>query len=670
MMTNGELNQFILHYLTKDKTHSAIMLTGSWGTGKSYYIQNVLVPFLKEDHKKECVTVSLYGLKSISEVSKNIYLELRAKALSAKGEAAIAGKLIAKTIAKGVVGRLGIDLSVDSSTMQKLYESVDLSNRLVILEDVERSQIGILELLGYVNSLVEQDGVKVLLVANEEEILKNHYCEETELSAFEQGWIDDEQKPRSAKRMSEDAQKYLSVKEKTVSDTVQFTGEYTSAILQIIDSFDNSMLKKFANDASARTILNLMDIYKHHNLRSLIFACQKSVDIMESLDAPYGEDFVESIFFGIICFTFRFKAGKNLKWDENEHYSIELGSESFPLFKFCFDYITRQYIDVTTIAATAAAFDKKKLYDRRKTIGDSDLQTLCTYHAHYESEVLQAVESIDRRLDDQNDISFYDYGAIAGHFNVTDLKVSLWDNKTPKIYGAPGIVRCQVNSEKIENIKFQEVPYSRFQIDWLGTRVGQLFELIGCADSRPYLGFLPKTNADINVDSYKIRDICTAFEVEYGFRACEFESSDTKELVVRLKETIKRYRDDHPKQLSEDVYNSAYNSLSFISLPAREKVWRIYSQFKEVIDSGFKEMSRFSGTILNLTEAQTRTDIQWLVQLRNNITHAPKTTEQDIPNAIYSRLRIAIYCSTLVRAGYPIEEIAAIIKAYFSGRVE
>lgn len=52
MMTNGELNQFILHYLTKDKTHSAIMLTGSWGTGKSYYIQNVLVPFLKETTKK------------------------------------------------------------------------------------------------------------------------------------------------------------------------------------------------------------------------------------------------------------------------------------------------------------------------------------------------------------------------------------------------------------------------------------------------------------------------------------------------------------------------------------------------------------------------------------------------------------------------------------------
>ena len=45
-------------------------------------------------------------------------------------------------------------------------------------------------------------------------------------------------------------------------------------------------------------------------------------------------------------------------------------------------------------------------------------------------------------------------------------------------------------------------------------------------------------------------------------------------------------------------------------------------------------------------------------------------TEQDIPNAIYSRLRVAIYCSVLVRAGYPIEEIVTIIKAYFNGRME
>ena len=63
-MTNEELNSYILHYLTKDKTNSAIMLTGDWGTGKSYYIQHSLKPFLEKDEngKHSCVIVSLYGL--------------------------------------------------------------------------------------------------------------------------------------------------------------------------------------------------------------------------------------------------------------------------------------------------------------------------------------------------------------------------------------------------------------------------------------------------------------------------------------------------------------------------------------------------------------------------------------------------------------------------------
>ena len=77
-----------------------------------------------------------------------------------------AGKLATKTILKGVTSFLGIDLSHSDEDMQKLFESIDLSGKLIILEDLERSGIDILEVLGYVNNLVEQDGVKVLLVAN------------------------------------------------------------------------------------------------------------------------------------------------------------------------------------------------------------------------------------------------------------------------------------------------------------------------------------------------------------------------------------------------------------------------------------------------------------------------------------------------------------------------
>ena len=39
-MTINGLNNYILHYLLKDKTGTAIMLTGEWGSGKTYYIEN------------------------------------------------------------------------------------------------------------------------------------------------------------------------------------------------------------------------------------------------------------------------------------------------------------------------------------------------------------------------------------------------------------------------------------------------------------------------------------------------------------------------------------------------------------------------------------------------------------------------------------------------------
>lgn len=171
-MTYQDLNQYILHYLTEDKTKSAIMLTAPWGSGKSFYIQNELKPFLEkgENGSHKCLVVSLYGLKELSEISKALYLESRAKFLNNNSEKMEAGKLATKTILKGVTSFLGIDLSHSDEDMQKLFESIDLSGKLIILEDLERSGIDILEVLGYVNNLVEQDGVKVLLVANEEAI--------------------------------------------------------------------------------------------------------------------------------------------------------------------------------------------------------------------------------------------------------------------------------------------------------------------------------------------------------------------------------------------------------------------------------------------------------------------------------------------------------------------
>lgn len=60
-MTFEKLNKYILHYIEEDRTKKAIMLTSPWGTGKSYYIQNELRPFLEDEKngKHKCIVVSL-----------------------------------------------------------------------------------------------------------------------------------------------------------------------------------------------------------------------------------------------------------------------------------------------------------------------------------------------------------------------------------------------------------------------------------------------------------------------------------------------------------------------------------------------------------------------------------------------------------------------------------
>lgn len=408
-MNNEELNKYIKHYLEKDQSKSAIMLTGTWGIGKSYYIQNELIPFLQDKCNHKCVAVSLYGLKSLSDISKSIYLELRTKPLKSKSEIATTGRLIAKTLAKGLISYFGVDLTSTEEEMQTLYESIDLSKTLIILEDVERSQIDILDLLGYVNNLVEQDGVKVLLVANENEIVQ---YEPIAISDEKATQADTLYRINSNRKYTEKAQKYLLFKEKTISDTIQFEGNTEQAILQIISTFKNDTLNRFANSTSAQEIYWIMFTCNQYNLRSFIFACQKSVDIFDKIEDDYEGNFLKCIFFGIIYFSLRFKAENTVQWDRSENYSIELGDKTYPLFKFCFDYIQQQKFDIAEVPAAADAFKQKQILDKKDAY-DPQLQILFKYYIHTQKEVEQAVKKISTRLQDPEDISIYNYDQIA-----------------------------------------------------------------------------------------------------------------------------------------------------------------------------------------------------------------------------------------------------------------
>lgn len=351
-MTTEECTAYIENYFNSERTRpgSAIMLTSSWGSGKSYYIDNELIKKLGRD---KCVKVSLYGLKSLDEISKAIYIEMRALQWPRRSEATRKVVLFGRTVLRGIFSYFKLNLEPKESELQDIYKSVNLEGKLVIFEDVERSSIPIVDIMGYVNNLCEQDQVKVLLVINEDEI-----CE------------------------SEDGLKaYHRIKEKTVSDTIIFSCSIETPIRNILTEFQAAeceVSEYFAN-IDVKEICSIMrdDVRGRggdgYNFRSLIFACQKTQDLFDRVyksksNIQVTPDFFADCLYSIIAFSLKFKRGD----DQNNQYSVWtsdmdspgiLGHIKYPLLKDCYDFIVTQKFDSKLFAKTVSEYPRIKQKD-------------------------------------------------------------------------------------------------------------------------------------------------------------------------------------------------------------------------------------------------------------------------------------------------------------------
>lgn len=410
-MTDQEYNLYIENYLKNDKTQSAIMLIAPWGMGKSYYIQNSLIPHLEQTTDKKCVVVSLYGLSDTKEISKAIYFETRAKAACVKSEKAQAGKIVGKTIIKGALSVVGIDLSLDDADLEKLYSSIDLTNQLIILEDLERSSISIKQVLGFVNNLVEQDGAKVLLVANEKEIKDVKQITTKDSKGEEQSkWV-----------YTEETEEYLAIKEKTVSDTILYLCDYDNAIESILNLYSESIIAHLLEGKTANgkpLIVNEINMVMadvgDYNLRSFIFACQKTADMFSDYTGEIDNEFLKHVFLGNVAFALRVKGNDDLKW-EKDISPNKLGTSKYPLYEFCKDYFKYQEIDLDAIKSSQNAFIEQSEYEQKQREMNSALSILYGFPTQ-EAEILElAVEAVRNELKSGESIPLVQYGKLANY---------------------------------------------------------------------------------------------------------------------------------------------------------------------------------------------------------------------------------------------------------------
>lgn len=412
-MTTNEYNSYIKNYLENDKTQSAIMLTAPWGTGKSYYIRNDLSRFL-EENKLSYAIVSAYGLSSIADINKELFLEIKfqktkkqCKWLATFGKTIATGAVgIGKTLLKNIA-HIDIDFDLSEPNYKKLYDLVNLKDKLIIFEDIERSSVDIIEFLGYVNSLVEQDGVKVLLVANEQEFLKT-----TDPDSQLSNQRDKNKEPSYTPRSIE----YLRKKEKTISDTIIYETDKKEALKGIIKLFfADNLSETLITEENIVDIINVMSVVKSDNLRAVMFACQKTSDIIKIYDGELDYNFVRFLLCSIIAYSCRIKSGKNTKWKNDEISPSELGTATFPLYRVCYDYINSQLLNSTKLAEAQESYSRQKKFESDKNEFNKYFVELKRFYDNTEANVSSAVSGIKELLSKNEGVEVSEYGMLANY---------------------------------------------------------------------------------------------------------------------------------------------------------------------------------------------------------------------------------------------------------------
>ena len=186
-LTEDEIKNELNDYIYNANIKYATLLNGNWGSGKTYFVKkyiNELELAFQQNKKndstkyKHPIYISLYGLNNISEIKNKILLSL------------IKNKKIKQILPLiGVCAEIGIEylssqtfIQISSNKINKIIDTFSkIDNLIIFFDDLERCNIDINSILGYINELVEHNNIKVIIVADEDKIGKINYQTNLEL---------------------------------------------------------------------------------------------------------------------------------------------------------------------------------------------------------------------------------------------------------------------------------------------------------------------------------------------------------------------------------------------------------------------------------------------------------------------------------------------------------
>ena len=158
------------------KTTGALMITGHWGCGKTYFIKNEVIPYTQKVLGKNLIMVSLFGINDLSEIPERVlyaYWDAYGKDKTGFNLGRVAD-VIAKMADSIPKLKEYVDIDKMLGRGQGIYKLIP-NDVIICLDDLERvvDSIDINNVLGVINELVENLEYKVIVIANEGFIKNN-----------------------------------------------------------------------------------------------------------------------------------------------------------------------------------------------------------------------------------------------------------------------------------------------------------------------------------------------------------------------------------------------------------------------------------------------------------------------------------------------------------------
>ena len=329
-----DLLESILDYVRSDYTDYAIMINGEWGSGKTHFwnnkIRNKIESMQLNGKRYTTIYMSLYGISNLEDISKKIFMEttqlmdknLR-KFMNSKGQETIPE--YAKT---------GIDMAnffgvTQSSNKLDYTDFFATDDKVLCFDDLERANVDVIDILGYINNFVEHDHIKTIIICNEKELSTKLKSSNLEMKTFIATYLLDKQNElnKSDKPMVEKIQDkiehvfdkandYERIKEKLIGETFEYAPKFDYIINGILMRYENNPeLIRFLRE-NTRFIINTFHRSGTRNLRILKHALNDFKKVFEMVNKSYpntNNRVMQTMLIFTIAISFEIKAGKITK---------------------------------------------------------------------------------------------------------------------------------------------------------------------------------------------------------------------------------------------------------------------------------------------------------------------------------------------------------------------